>query len=74
MHRNSKHKYPSMLNEECKMIIMAFSGPKKKISVRYVHHRSAVKITVLDYEAFNSMITGSSLVTKSQECAYIRVL
>lgn len=47
MHRNSKHKHPSMLNEECKTIIMAFSGPKKKKkSVKYVHHRCAVKITV----------------------------
>jgi len=46
MHRNSKYKYPSTLNEECMMIIMAFSGPKKIKSVKYVHHSRAVKITV----------------------------
>lgn len=69
MHRNSKHKHPSMLNEECKTIIMAFSGPKKKKKICKVcaPQMCSKNNCVLDEEAFNSKITGSSLVTKTQE-------
>lgn len=48
MDRNSKYKYTSMFNEEYKMITMAFPGSEKNPSdsIKYVHHRCAIKITM----------------------------
>lgn len=55
-----------MLTGECKTIIMAISGPRKeKKSVKHASQMCSKNNCVLDYETFNSMITGSSLVTQS---------
>lgn len=55
-----------MLNEEYNMIIMAFSGLKNTCKI-FAPQMFSKNNCVLDSEAFNSTVAGSSLVTKSQE-------